>query len=1257
LLAKPSDVAVFWPASGIAAGILVAAGRRAGVALVMGVVIGTIVANLMNDRNLSTSIVKGFCNAGEAVVVAWLLERWCGRPFTFGDLRRVAGLLAAASLATAASAIGGAATMTLFQTTASFWDVWRTWFLSDGIGIVVVAPLVIALGEVWREQPSRSEVIEAAGALTLLTLVSFYVVTHPAGSWLSFTPGAVVLPILLWLTARCPPAFPIAGAFIASIVVICATTFGIGRFGDTSVPIMERVRGAQVAVTMLTIYTLVLIALFAERRRSESELKQSNNRLQLALDSAELGTWSLHLDTGRFENDARDRRIHGHEPEALAQTLAKMRSQVHPDDLSNLDAVFVGLGRSGGSCRTEYRLAPLADQERTGRERWVAMQGTVVRSAGGLPMQLLGVTCDITERKHAEQALAERELQLALAGRAALVGTYAYDIDSEILQVSEGYAAIHGYPEGTTRIARSQWLACVHPDDVEWLERRRCQVFRERQAEYIVEFRITCAGRRVRWIEARSFVSYDSDGHPQRMVGVNIDITDRKQAEQALAERNAQLDLAGQIARIGSFTYDHATQKLQLSLGFATIYGLPKTTLEISREDWRALVHPDDLPQLDAQARRALANGETELVLEFRILRHSEVRWIESRMLISYDGRGKPVRRIGAQIDVTERKRAEQALAERNTQLELASQTARVGSLAIDLSTALVHLSPGCAMILGLPESTFETSRDNARNLVHPHDLAQLDAARDQAFLKKQREFVAQFRILRANDGEVRWIEARSLIFYDQRDQPMRLIAVIIDFTERKRTEALLSESKALLADAMAAGHVMAFDWNAVTGLTQRSDNAADVLGSDQDELTGSPRNIFLSHIHPDDRTNLRKRIRALRPGNPSYALTFRYIRPDGTLVWLEEAGRGEFDATGELLRVKGLTRDITDRKRAEDALAERKAQLALAGRAGRVGSYAYDVEKGLMQISEGYAAIHGLPAGTTETTLCEWRSRVHPDDLRRVEVFRDQMFANRQKEYNIEYRIVRSDGEMRWVERRSSVSYDGDGRPTRVVGVSIDVTERKRAEDRQRILVAELDHRVKNALATVSSVISHTAVGSRSVADFVATIDGRIRSMATTQDLLRSGQWDGISLTELIRYELAPYATRQNTKINGPEVVLRPEAGHAMAMVVHELATNAAKYGALSTKQGSVSIRWEQRLNGHPLRLVLEWQEVGGPPVVDPDKDSFGMSTIRDIIPYEFGGKVDLTFALEGVRCRVELPADWLRTDESFQRPSHTRP
>ena len=160
--AQPSDVAVFWPASGVAAGFLIVSGRRAYSALVIGVVIGTVAANLLDDRSLITSIFKGFCNAGEAILVAWLLDRWFGPAFGFGDLRRVLGFFAAAGLAAAASAVGGAATMTMFHTAAPFWEVWRTWFLSDGVGIVVVAPLVVGLGRLWRELPLRA----ASGSAT-----------------------------------------------------------------------------------------------------------------------------------------------------------------------------------------------------------------------------------------------------------------------------------------------------------------------------------------------------------------------------------------------------------------------------------------------------------------------------------------------------------------------------------------------------------------------------------------------------------------------------------------------------------------------------------------------------------------------------------------------------------------------------------------------------------------------------------------------------------------------------------------------------------------------------------------------------------------------------------------------------------------------------------------------------------------------------------------------------------------------------------
>jgi two-component sensor histidine kinase len=152
---------------------------------------------------------------------------------------------------------------------------------------------------------------------------------------------------------------------------------------------------------------------------------------------------------------------------------------------------------------------------------------------------------------------------------------------------------------------------------------------------------------------------------------------------------------------------------------------------------------------------------------------------------------------------------------------------------------------------------------------------------------------------------------------------------------------------------------------------------------------------------------------------------------------------------------------------------------------------------------------------------------------------------------------------------------------------------------------------------------------------------------MATTHELLSFGRWQGVSLAELVRQELAPYAAGKNTEIKGPEVVLSPEAGRAMAMVLHELATNAVKYGALSTKNGRVSIWWDQRPNGHSRsHLVFEWQETGGPPVLAPSRSGYGTSIIRELIPFELGGAVELSFAPEGITCRLEIPGEWASKD-----------
>jgi PAS domain S-box-containing protein len=538
-----------------------------------------------------------------------------------------------------------------------------------------------------------------------------------------------------------------------------------------------------------------------------------------------------------------------------------------------------------------------------------------------------------------------------------------------------------------------------------------------------------------------------------------------------------------------------------------------------------------------------------------------------------------------------------------------------------------------------LPEGTEEISRDDWRRRVHPEDLPCVEDGFKQAMADRRREHYCEYRIVRSG-GEIRWIDSRSLISYD-RDGAARVIGANIDVTQRKQAEAALEEHKASLADALQAGQVMAFDWDAITGQSRRSDNAALILGIEQGRADSSPCDEFLRSVHPDDRRIVRAQVRQLCPSHPSYALTFRFCCPNGEQVWLEESAKGEFDAAGRLLRIKGLTRDITQRKKAELVLEERNVQLGLAAKTGLVGSFAYDTHTEIMQISEGYVAIHGFPERTVEIARSDCLAGVHLDDIAQVKRFRSEAFREQRREYNAEYRIIRPSGEIRWVETRCFIAYDAIGDPKRVVGVSIDITERKRAEEHQRVLVAELDHRVKNVLATVSAVAGHTLETSSSMDHFVAALDGRIRSMATAHEVLSIRQWQGMPMAELVRRELAAYATRGNIVVDGPEVTLSAPAGQAMAMVLHELVTNAAKHGALSTREGRVSVRWHLSPNGD--RLVIAWQETGGPSVQTPRKSGYGTSVIADLIPYELGGAVDLAFASDSVQCRLEISADWV--------------
>jgi PAS domain S-box-containing protein len=209
-------------------------------------------------------------------------------------------------------------------------------------------------------------------------------------------------------------------------------------------------------------------------------------------------------------------------------------------------------------------------------------------------------------------------------------------------------------------------------------------------------------------------------------------------------------------------------------------------------------------------------------------------------------------------------------------------------------------------------------------------------------------------------------------------------------------------------------------------------------------------------------------------------------------------------------------------------------------------------------------------------------------------------------------------------------------------VAVHQEITERKRVEEHQALLVSELDHRVKNILARVAVVARYTRQGSRSMDEFIRALDSRIQSIADAHTLLSQSHWRGVGLADLVRRQLAPYTTKTNTAIGGPDIILCPAATQAVAMVLQELVTNAVKYGSLSTPHGKVSVSWERRMAADgAARVVIAWRETGGPSVTAASDSSYGTNLIRNLIPHELGGAVELVFASDGLRCDIEIPIE----------------
>lgn len=328
---------------------------------------------------------------------------------------------------------------------------------------------------------------------------------------------------------------------------------------------------------------------------------------------------------------------------------------------------------------------------------------------------------------------------------------------------------------------------------------------------------------------------------------------------------------------------------------------------------------------------------------------------------------------------------------------------------------------------------------------------------------------------------------------------------------------------------------------------------------------------------------------------------------------------------------------DITPRKRLEAEIKAREELLSLAETSAGIGVWVADLATGMVTATPQFFRLLGLEPIDGPFSQELPRTMRHPEDRDRVhDGFREAMRTGAEF-YDSEYRIIRPDGEQRWIWGRGRVVRDEQGRPWRYSGVDFDVTDRKKQEEHLRMVMRELLHRTNNLLAVVDGMARQTASHSKELADFMPTFTARLRGLGETSTLLARQEWRGAWLDELVTAQVAPFAEAGRFELSGPRVLLSPRAVQNLGLAVHELCTNAMKYGALHDPEGRVKVTWSIEPDG---RLRLVWREIDGPPVKPPTRQGFGRVVSERMLAAALEAEVKTDFAASGIAWTAILPA-----------------
>jgi PAS domain S-box-containing protein len=787
------------------------------------------------------------------------------------------------------------------------------------------------------------------------------------------------------------------------------------------------------------------------------------------------------------------------------------------------------------------------------------------------------------------------------------------------------------------------------------------------------------ADGRLHPVEIHYSPNRDAGGEVVGYYALIVDVSDAEQQARRQHERDVQLQMALEASGLGAWEFDAARRVVTLSPRTAEIFGLG----DMREADWDylgGLVNPQDLPRRVAVAEQALADGRP-FEVEYRMRRPSDgvEIWVHTRGQASRDARGATVGLIGVLSDISRVKLVEAQLREdRQRVLDLersqsfllsfsdairetddatlitgvASEmlgdflgASRVGYGEVDPGVEMLHIArdwtcgvPSLAGAYKLPQfgpAAAAVMRSGAALVIGDVETDPIadDPGTRENFRAMQVRSTVSVPLVRNG-------RAIAVLFVHQAEprvwtpEEVRVVQAVAERTwaavARARSETTLRESEArfrIMADSAPAPVWVTGPQGGIAFVNQAF---ATYAGIDREQMMG---HAWTALVHPEDLPAIMvKRDKALKEQR-GFSFEARFLRHDGERRWMQALSNARYDAQGRFLGFVGIAMDLTEVRKVEAALRESEQRFRHIAEDAPIMMWICDAAGTPVYMNGMQRTFFGV--SETQAAGLDLSDKLYSEDGERM-VAQFDAALQREEPFWAEGRFIRADGEVRDIFTRAVPRHDAHGGFIGMIGVNVDVTDTRRAELHQQLLINELNHRVKNTLATVQSIAHQTLRDGVMTRDARQLFTSRLLALSAAHNVLTRENWERAELHEIAEEAVRAHQDPARARIacEGPQVRLSPKQALAISMALHELSTNAVKYGALSGPTGRVDVTWA--LNGRRDQVTMIWAESGGPPVQAPTRKGFGSRLLQQGLAIELGAPADVTYAADGLVCTI---------------------